>query len=119
VKVRPSGPKPIFRLKFDYNGRRYVLEKSTYQEIATILKRPKLADLVTSTKEMLTNIKNLPLKSTPKYQSKSDIKSKQALQGIEKSLQKKLKEQLERKIQEKRFTLQMLSQTLSRLSSNF
>ncbi len=118
VKVRTTGPKPIFRLKFEYNGKRYVIAKPTYQEIATILKRPKLEDLVSSSKEMLLNVATLHLKPTSKYKSKPKIEPlEKGFEEIERALEKKAKEQLERNIQHKIFTLQVLSQTLGMLSS--
>lgn len=116
VKVRTTGVNLVFRLKFEYGGKKFVIENATYPEIVKILNKPKIPNLIEATKDMMANTIMLPLKPS-KYQPKQAKKGK-SFKEIEEALKKKILEGPRiQDTQEQRFILQVLSQTLSSLSN--
>lgn len=109
IKVKPLGEIPKFRIKFEYNNQRYIIEEVSYQNIKKILMAQSFEYLA----QLQKSIKIKPLKKNEKYIAKS--KANKNFQAIEETLRKKREEQI--KLKQPRISdLQILSQTLNSLS---
>lgn len=117
IKVRTTGPKPIFRLKFEYNNQKYVFSESIHQDIKSFLRPAKIVGDGSGAAKLNKEVTVSPLKPTSKHKSKTNISDKN-FKNIEIAIQKKLELIELQKVRSQRFALQALSQTLNSLSSS-